>query len=290
VVLSRKGGRPTPGKTVRFVVIAMTAEHMQVRAAKFRPLVEEAASRFNVSRNLIYAIIRVESDFNPYAINAVPAVGLMQVVPQTAGADVQAHLTGRAGEPTKAFLFEPQHNITYGTAYLSLCQAISGRGSMTACRAKYSAMASYHSAAPGALLNPTLTRQGAGPCRPSTAARRWPCSGPSCSATRRKRDYVRRCWRQKEFVDAGPTLPTPIALGTAHFPPAHVFPSVPAATGFGRSSAAQCHGWRAGRTGLRDRRGSRRRRRRGVHKPAGHGAVAGPRRPGPGSLGQAARG
>ncbi|MBA4358971.1 MAG: lytic murein transglycosylase, partial [Desulfovibrio sp.] len=116
--LGQTGGQA--GKTVHFVVLAMTNDHLHVRAAKFRPLVEEAARRFGVSRNLVYAIIRVESDFNPYAINAVPAVGLMQVVPQSAGAEVQAHLTGKAGEPTKAFLFEPQHNITYGTAYLHL--------------------------------------------------------------------------------------------------------------------------------------------------------------------------
>ena len=140
-----------PGKTVRFVVIAMTAEHMQVRAAKFRPLVEEAASRFGVSRNLIYAIIRVESDFNPYAINAVPAVGLMQVVPQTAGADVQAHLTGKAGEPTKAFLFEPQHNITYGTAYLHLLGKRFLAGIGDGLSREYCVIAAYNGGA-GALL------------------------------------------------------------------------------------------------------------------------------------------
>jgi membrane-bound lytic murein transglycosylase C len=139
------------GRTVRFVVIPMVAGHMQVRAAKFRPLVEEAAARFKLSRNLIYAIIRVESDFNPYAINSVPAVGLMQVVPQTAGADVQAHLTGKAGEPTKAFLFEPQHNITYGAAYLHLLATrhLSGVGDDLS--REYCVIASYNGGS-GALL------------------------------------------------------------------------------------------------------------------------------------------
>lgn len=140
-----------PGKTVRFVVIPMISDHMQVRAAKFRPLVEQAASRFHVSRNLIYAIIRVESDFNPYAINAVPAVGLMQVVPQTAGADVQAHLTGKAGEPTKAYLFEPAHNITYGTAYLHLLATRHLPGVADDLSREYCVIASYNGGA-GALL------------------------------------------------------------------------------------------------------------------------------------------
>ena len=140
-----------PGKRVSFVVIPMASDHMQVRAAKFRPLVEQAAARFRVSRNLVYAIIRVESDFNPYAINAVPAVGLMQVVPQTAGADVQVHLTGRRGEPTKAFLFEPQNNITYGTAYLHLLGTRYLAGVGDALSREYCVIAAYNGGA-GALL------------------------------------------------------------------------------------------------------------------------------------------
>lgn len=139
------------GKTVRFVVIPMIADHMQVRAAKFRPLVEQAAARFGVSRNLVYAIIRVESDFNPYAINSVPAVGLMQVVPQTAGADVQAYLGGQGGEPTKAYLFEPQHNITFGTAYLHLLGTRYLAGIGDGLSREYCVIASYNGGA-GALL------------------------------------------------------------------------------------------------------------------------------------------
>jgi len=139
------------GRLVRFVVIALTGDHMQVRAAKFRPMVEEAAQRFNLSRTLIYAIIRVESDFNPYAINSVPAVGLMQVVPQTAGADAQAFLTGKAGEPTKAYLFEPQHNITYGAAYLHILGTRQLVGIGDDLSREYCVIAAYNGGA-GALL------------------------------------------------------------------------------------------------------------------------------------------
>ncbi len=138
-------------KLVRYVVIAMTSDHMQVRAAKFKPLVEQAAARFQVSRNLIYAIIRVESDFNPYAINSVPAIGLMQVVPQTAGKEIHGLLTGRESEPTKAFLFEPENNITYGTAYLRQLDRrhLSGVGDELS--REYCVIASYNGGA-GALL------------------------------------------------------------------------------------------------------------------------------------------
>jgi membrane-bound lytic murein transglycosylase C len=106
--------------TVRFVTIPMVRDHLTLRAARYRELVEAQAARFKVSKNLVYAIMKVESDFNPYAINAVPAVGLMQVVPQSAGQEVHQFLRGEPGTPGRALLFNPAGNIEYGTAYLHL--------------------------------------------------------------------------------------------------------------------------------------------------------------------------
>jgi membrane-bound lytic murein transglycosylase C len=140
-----------PGRSVRFVVIPLVGDHLQVRAAKFRPQVEAAARRFGVPRSLIYAIIRVESDFNPYAINSVPAVGLMQVVPQSAGAEVYEFLNSRRGEPSKAFLFEPEHNTLYGTAYLHLLDTRHLRSVADPVSREYCVIASYNGG-PGALL------------------------------------------------------------------------------------------------------------------------------------------
>jgi len=139
------------GKRVRFVVIPMTTDHLYVRAAKFKPMVEQAAKRFGVPRTLIYAVIRVESDFNPFAINGVPAVGLMQVVPQTAGADVQEYLTKKRGEPTKAFLFDPENNIAYGTAYLHLLETRHLAAINDPLSREYCIIASYNGGS-GALL------------------------------------------------------------------------------------------------------------------------------------------
>jgi len=153
--LMETGVRERPGdiagKTVSYVVIPMATDHLYVRAAKFKPMVEEASRRFNVPRNLIYAIIRVESDFNPYAINGVPAVGLMQIVPQTAGAEVQQYLTKKRGEPSKAFLFEPENNVTYGTAYLSLLDTRHLSAVANPVSREYCVIASYNGGS-GALL------------------------------------------------------------------------------------------------------------------------------------------
>lgn len=109
-------------REVRYVVIPMVKDHHEVRALKYRPLVERLAKDFSVSRNLVYAIIKTESDFNPYAVSHVPAFGLMQVVPATAGQDVHRFLNNADGLPSREFLMRPENNIRYGTAYLHLLQ------------------------------------------------------------------------------------------------------------------------------------------------------------------------
>ena len=109
------------GRTVHGVHIAMVKDHLQVRAKKYRPSVVRFAERYAVSPNLVYAVMKTESDFNPFAVSSAPAFGLMQIVPQTAGSDVN-RLLGRQGIPARERLFDPAENIRYGTAYLHLLQ------------------------------------------------------------------------------------------------------------------------------------------------------------------------
>ena len=112
-----KSGRAA--KTIYYVTTAMVKDHIQVRAKKYVLLVQRFAKEFSVSKNLIYAIMKTESDFNPYAVSSAPAFGLMQIVPTTAGQDVNKFLKKR-GLPTRDFLFKPANNIKYGSAYLHL--------------------------------------------------------------------------------------------------------------------------------------------------------------------------
>jgi len=115
----RKINRSGQEKQVRYTTISMVKDHHQVRAHKYKQHVERFAKEFSVSKNLVYAIMKTESDFNPYAVSNAPAFGLMQIVPATAGQDVNKFLN-KPGLPSKHFLFKPANNIQYGTAYLHL--------------------------------------------------------------------------------------------------------------------------------------------------------------------------
>ena len=143
--------RSEGGRTIRSVTIPMVRDHLGIRAAKYRTQVTDAAKRFRVSGNLIYAIMKVESDFNPFAVSSAMAVGLMQVVPSTAGSDVYRLLNNRKGQPSAKDLFQPPVNITYGTAYLHLLGTRFLAGITNPVSREYCMIAGYNGGA-GAVL------------------------------------------------------------------------------------------------------------------------------------------
>ena len=69
-------------------------------------LIHRTASRFEVDPQLVHAIIKVESEYNPRAVSRQGAMGLMQLIPATAQ---------RFGVANP---FDPKQNIEGGVTYL----------------------------------------------------------------------------------------------------------------------------------------------------------------------------
>ena len=75
-------------------------------AGRYGKYIRSAAERYSLDPELINAIIKVESSFNPFAVSDKGAMGLMQLMPETAK-------EMKVGSP-----FEAEENIMGGSRYL----------------------------------------------------------------------------------------------------------------------------------------------------------------------------
>jgi soluble lytic murein transglycosylase-like protein len=108
LVLSDKAEDPS-AKTyavTRNPGIRTTTPGTTSRSTPFENLIETHANAQGLDANLVRAVIRAESAFNPRAVSVKGAMGLMQLMPATA----------RAYNVLDAF--DPSENIRAGVAYL----------------------------------------------------------------------------------------------------------------------------------------------------------------------------
>lgn len=81
---------------------------------KYKNYVVKYSDEFGLDKALVYAVIKVESDFKKDAISKSGALGLMQILPNTA-----KWIAKELGEEyLKDKMFEPETNILYGCFYL----------------------------------------------------------------------------------------------------------------------------------------------------------------------------
>jgi soluble lytic murein transglycosylase-like protein len=105
--------RAAEGQTIGFTRKPFTQK--EIDAA-----IEQAANKHNVDPNLVRSVIKVESNFNPNAVSRKGAMGLMQLMPQTAR---QLRVTNP---------FDPEQNVDAGVRHLkSLMESYGGDVKLT---------------------------------------------------------------------------------------------------------------------------------------------------------------
>jgi soluble lytic murein transglycosylase-like protein len=72
----------------------------------YNDIIENTAQKYNISSALIKAVIKAESDFNPGAVSSAGAMGLMQLMPDT------------ARDLGVKDAFDPRENIDGGVRFL----------------------------------------------------------------------------------------------------------------------------------------------------------------------------
>ena len=120
LVAALPGSRSTVGQSGR---IHVSSQPVLPGAKLERPLsqadvnkaIDEAAQRHGVDPNLVRAVVKVESNFNPRAVSRKGAMGLMQLMPPTA----KSLNVGNA--------FDPNQNVDAGVRHLkSLLESYNG--------------------------------------------------------------------------------------------------------------------------------------------------------------------
>ncbi len=112
--------RKTSKGTVNVFKVKIPPKRVLIKAKKYKPYVDRESRRWKLSPPLVFAIIHTESYFNPLATSPVPAYGLMQIVPHTAGKDATRLLFGKPYILSPSYLYNAENNIRVGTTYLYL--------------------------------------------------------------------------------------------------------------------------------------------------------------------------
>ncbi|MEK7858156.1 MAG: transglycosylase SLT domain-containing protein [Elusimicrobiota bacterium] len=112
-----KDGKPRLKVKVK---VEMVPDHIKVRAKSHQAQVDGLAKKYGLDPALVFAIIHTESYFNPKARSPAPAFGLMQLMIQSGAREAYKFLHDEDKALPPEYLYDPQHNIELGAAYVHM--------------------------------------------------------------------------------------------------------------------------------------------------------------------------
>lgn len=101
-----KPARPTPFQTLSLPLMSQS-QPLKMQRQQYEPVINLVARKYHLDAALLHAVVRAESAYNPHALSNKGAVGLMQLMPDTA-------LRYGVDDP-----YNPVKNIDGGAHYLS---------------------------------------------------------------------------------------------------------------------------------------------------------------------------
>ncbi len=103
-----KGARVVTKIPERKAPVRMPADTSKERFTRYDEHIRQAAVLYQIPEELVRAVIKVESDFDPRAVSPANARGLMQLIPATAERMLVTDI------------FDPRQNIFGGVRYLRI--------------------------------------------------------------------------------------------------------------------------------------------------------------------------
>ncbi len=132
------------GKVVYSLSFKIPSKKFLIKAKHYVPLVSRYSKIYKISPSLLLAIIHTESAFDPLATSPIPAYGLMQIVPQSAGKEYTSYFWGKPVLLAPSFLYKPSNNVKTGGGYLYILYHRYFRGIKNPESRLYCAVAAYN--------------------------------------------------------------------------------------------------------------------------------------------------
>jgi len=129
------------------LTVKLPQDSYKKAADSIKGTVVRYANEFKLDPALIMSVIYNESRFNPLAKSYVPAYGLMQIVPKSAGIDAINFLEGKKKILAPSYLYNAYNNVKIGSAYLHILYYRYFKGVSDPVSRLYCSIAAYNTGA-----------------------------------------------------------------------------------------------------------------------------------------------